>query len=511
MKHAGNKISSRYVLTAGLLLAVGFSVSWNPDHFLISRSEFKAMGVAQEMQWASETAQAIDSPENVGKMNLGAYDKTLKDVQLNFTIIDNDGSKSVRYYLEGSCTDCWRVQAPSISQENFSNMELLQRALAEAAITDLKGEKATVGADVPAPIIAEEKAPVRRVREEILSDCDEEESGDQIRCEQDELITIIDSCSEVEGTRTDRARAKEACVRKAQSYYRKFLQKSLKEGLSAPSSSDEHQAALESRDSLISELGRKFDSTIKQDLVGLSAQGTVTRARARYNAVLGATQNAEQATYAAKQLIQQEAYGSYGMDLCSALAETSCLGALRNPAQRALLESENKYFSMFTENFDSKMSSLLNYQGTSLPFDSVLNGEIPSSVPQITPLATDLYTARTGNTRQSAEPISGTGSGVVPLISGLPAPEGTVSVPSFTQQSGVIENGQVLSPQSGILPMIVPGQTFNANMYNGMTTQSQMNGPNTYNPMNPLGSAQTIDTSMYPQSPGQMSGSAVPR
>lgn len=504
---------SRYFMMLGLLGCLGANLSWNPELFLVSREDYKTMGLPQqEMQFASRSETATEersevaAPDATGEVDLSRFDRGMDGVKIDYTVIDRDGNKSVRYYIKGNvCTDCWKVQAPVISQDNFSNMELLQRALAEAAIAEVKKGRATPGSDVVREDTKPKDKDKPKKQDPITSECDEDENADQIRCEKDELQAIMENCSassddeEIVGSRRRELREKrgtrrEACARKAQAYYKKFLKKSIKEGLAAGVDSDDYQAAIESRDALLEEMPKKFDNTIKKDLVTTTAQGIVTRARDRYNAVLRMSKDQTTATNAAKTYILNETYGANGMNLCKSLSGENCMMAMNNPMQRSMLETNNSNFRLFTENFETRLQQIATYQGNSLPFDQVLNGEITDGIPQLNALVPDIYAARTAGQRQSAQPVPGTGQPTLQIPFGLTAPSGQVWVPSANQ---VQPNGQPVI-QGSIAPM-VPGQT--------MTSSPFANQPGTYNPMAPLGQQQQpINPGAFPLSPAQRQG-----
>ena len=496
------KNSTRYFLMLGLMGALGANLSWNPELFLISREDYKTMGLTQELQFASTDTAA---PNATGEVDLSRYDRSMEGVKVDYTIIDRDGNKSVRYYLKGNvCSDCWKIQAPAISQDNFQNMELLQRALAEAAIAEVKKGRATPGADVAAADKDKDKnkedKPKRRRAPEVTSECDEDETSDQIACEKDELQAIMDNCSssvddEETGSRRrkreERSTRREACVKKAHAYYKKFLQKSIKEGLSAGTNTDEYAAAIEARDSLLSEMPKKFDNTIKKDLVTTTAQGIVARARDRYNAVLNMSKDQTTAANAAKTFILNETYGATGQRLCASLSGENCMMALNNPMQRTMLESSNSNFRMFTENFETRLRQVATHQGTTLPFEAVINGEFDAGIPQLgATVPADLLAARTQGVRNNAQPVPGTGQGPVSLTHGLPAPSGQIWVPGHTAPANMGAVPGALSPP-------VPGQTMTASPFG---TQ-----PGVYNPMAPVGTPNGINGN-FPLSPAQRQG-----
>lgn len=500
------KNSNRYFLMLGLMVALGANLSWNPELFLVSREDYKTLGLAtQELQFASSTSETAPA-HATGEVDLSRYDRSMDGVKLDYTVIDRDGNKSVRYYLKGNvCTDCWRVQAPAISQDNFANMELLQRALAEAAISEVKKGRATPGSDVaaaPKPEKDKDK-PERRRPPQLTSECDEDETADQIACEKDELQTIMDNCSssvDEEDTgsrrrrqREERGNRREACVKKAHAYYKKFLQKSIKEGLSAGANTDEYAAAVEARDALISEMPKKFDNTIKKDLVTVTAQGIVIRARERYNAVLRMSKDQTTATNAAKTYILNETYGATGQRLCSSLSGENCMMALNNPMQKTMLETSNSNFRMFTENFETRLSQVATHQGNTVPFEAVLNGEFDAGIPNVgATVPTDLFAARQAGLRNSAQPVPGTGQGSLSIPFGLPAPSGQVWVP------GRVQGQQAPGSVPGALAPMIPGQTMT-----GTPFQQQ---PGVYNPMAPVGVQQPGIGGNYPLSPAQRQG-----
>lgn len=492
---------SRYFMMLGLLGCLGANLSWNPELFLVSREDYKTMGLpTQEMQFASRTDAAAPERSELasgatGEVDLSRFSKDMEGVKLDYTVIDRDGNKSVKYSLKGNVgTDAWKLQTPAISQDNFVNIKVLQLALAEAAIDQVKKGRATPGSDIVRIDDKDKnkhKNKPKRTQPKITSECDEDETSDQIRCEKDELQAIMDNCSsaneddeevgsrrrkvlEERGERGERGSKREACTKKAHAYYKKFLQKSIKEGLSAGTNTDEYEAAIEARDSLLAEMPKKFDNTIKKDLVSTTAQGIVVRARDRYNAVLRMSKDQTTAANAAKTFILNETYGATGMNLCRSLSGENCAMAMNNPMQRSMLESNNSNFRIFTESFETRLQQIATYQGTSIPFDAVINGEFSGDIPQISPLVPDIYAARTAGQRQSAQPIPGTGQGALQIPFGLTPPSGQVWTPGRNPQN---PNGQPVI-QGSIAPMI-PGQT--------MTTSPFGNQPGTYNPMAPLG------------------------
>lgn len=490
--------NARSLLMLGLIGALGANLSWNPELFLVSREDYKTLGLSQEIQFASTDTAA---PNATGEVDLSRFDSSMDGVKIDYTIIDRDGNKSVRYYLKGNvCTDCWKVQAPAISQENFANMELLQRALAESAIAEVKKGRATPGAEVAKEDDKKKDDKPKRRKPEVTSECDEDEVADQISCEKDELQAIMDNCSsdvdEDTGSRrrqrNERGTRREACVKKAHAYYKKFLQKSIKEGLAAGANSDEYAAAVDARDALISEMPKKFDNTIKKDLVTVTAQGIIVRARDRYNAVLRMSKDQTTAANAAKTMILNETYGSTGMQLCQSLSGENCMMAMHNPMQRSMLESSNSNFRMFTENFETRLQQVATYQGTSIPFDAVINGTFDAGIPQIgATVPTDLYSARTQGVRNNAQPVPGTGQGSLSIPFGLPAPSGQIWIPGRAQTAST---GTIVP---GALAPMVPGQS--------LTTSPFGTTPGVYNPMAPVGPATTINGN-YPLSPGQRQG-----
>lgn len=560
------KNSNRNLMMLGLVVALGANLSWNPELFLVAREDYKMLGLPQEIDFASTTPQnrRTEVASATGEIDLGKHDQKLKDTKVQYTILDHQGTKYIRYTVQGAKGDLNQPQSPSLSQENFNNAEALSKAIADNAIELIrKGQAATAGADTVLPKPEEKAKPEPRKKKrklvKITSACDEDETADQIICEKDELSTIMESCSEdvevdeeeienlgsrrrrvIEENRNSVSRRGEgskraACQRKANAYYNKFLKKSIKEGLAAGSNSPEYQQAKATRDELFSEMSRKFDSTIKKDLVEQSAQGVVHRAREQYMSILSATRNQETATLAAKTYILNETSGTSAMELCQALSKINCMSTINNPMMRASLAGQNSDFKLFAERFESPLQSIATHQNTAIPFDALLNGDLTSGTAQTAQITAEIMAARTQGQRQNAAPIPGTGQGrvSVPGIQ-MPNPTGPISIPSNNPQSPVIQgpngqlNGQFGQPQwqqpnqfgqqnwqqpnqfgqqnwnqpgNGI-QRVVPGQPFQGGPFGNNNFGSN---PSQYNPMAPVGQQQPINGG-YPLSPAQRSG-----
>lgn len=525
------KNQSRNLLMLGLIGTLGASISWNPEFMLIARQDYIQSSATQEIMMASETAPA----NQTGQVDLGQFDKSKAGIKVDYTVIDRDGNKSVRYYLKGvDCTNCWQVQAPTLSAENFANAELLQRALAENAIAKVDAGKPAPGADDKADKDA--KKPRRNNKPKVTSECDEDSNADQMSCEREELQAILDNCDEEDTTadedtgsrrrdrntsrREQRLSRRDACSKKAQAYYNKFLQKTLGEGLKSGNRSEDYAAALDIRNSLLRELPEKFDATIRKDLVDLSTEGVKKRALDQYNNMIAAGQGEETATLAAKTHLLNETYGQTGMSLCRALANVDCASAIRDPMRRSVMASNNKYFNMFAQDFESPIKQLGSSQLTGAQFQAQLQMEFDANhtMPQLSPMTPELYTARAqaAGLRVGASPLAGNTTGMVgpsgrvmlpsartmgaqPGLTTL-SPNGTVMTSPLTTTPGFQPQPQYMPGQS-TLPgqTLLPGQTFVPN--NGMAYPNQVTS--IYSPLSPT----MPTTTMMPGQncfPGQM-------
>lgn len=543
------KMSQRSFLMLGLLTAVSFNLGWNPEHFFISRHEIQNYGVLQEMQLAqlagtgTETPaerSEIAAPGQVQKIHLGDYDKKGQNVDLHFTVIDKN---KVRYYYTGK--DGQVIQGLSsvntLSDENINNAEILKRLLAEKGLEDV-GRQQVTGSDVARPPRAQTPPPQKPPKApKITNPCDESSYSEQISCEQSELQNIIGSCGveNIEAEEGSRRRAQKtrgnkeenACIAKANQYFSTFMKKTFKEAFSEKATEEDRQAALDARDTLLTDLPPLF-SRIREDLLSASANLVLAKAKNSYMKTLQETNSEGYAVNAAKQAIVQELTKGDGLHLCTVMAETNsqrCQQAFQNSGARMQLESQSPAFKTYVATYQSKLAKIAfeQTQNTST-FINTISGEF-SSGELITNsnLTPEFVTARAQGGRESVSPVGGNGTGQLQLGQGLQAPSGPVSVPSArpgminpangnpvlqgqpgypNNQQPYINNQPFMNQPNFVQPssiqQVVPGQPYNP--------QAQFSSPTTvYNPMNPVypgGPNVGVGNQGYPLSPAQAGG-----
>lgn len=555
------KMSQRSFLMLGLLTAVSFNLGWNPEHFFISRHEIQNYGVLQEMQLAqlsgtgtsTETRSETAAPGQVQKIHLGDYDKKGQGVDLHFTVIDNN---KVRYYYTGK--DGQVIQGLSsvntLSDENINNAEILKRLLAEKGLEDV-GRQQVTGSDVARPR-AQTPPPQKPPKPpKMTNPCDESTYSAQISCEQGELQNIIGSCGieNIEAEEGSRRRAEKtrgnkeenACIAKANQYFSTFMKKTFKEAFSEKATEDDRQAAIDARDTLLTDLPPLF-SRIREDLLSASANLVLAKAKISYMKTLQETNSEGYAVNAAKRAIVDELTKGDGLHLCTVMADTNsnrCQQAFQNSGARMQLESQSPAFKTYVASYQSKLAKIAfeQTQNTST-FINTISGEFSSGElvtnSNITP---EFMTARAQGGRQSVSPVAGNGTGQLQLGQGLQAPSGPVSVPSarpgminpatgnpvlqgqpgypnnqqpyLNNQQPYINNQPYVNNQQAFMnqpnfvqpssiQQVIPGQPYNP--------QAQFSSPTTvYNPMNPVypgGPNVGVGNQGYPLSPAQAGG-----
>ncbi|MBX2994383.1 MAG: hypothetical protein KF681_06165 [Bdellovibrionaceae bacterium] len=302
-------MNSKLFLVPGLLVALGSTLSWNPEITQLARIE----KIAQSWEFASETtpaeaetagrpaappaapgstaqapvppppstaapAQAPGSqarPEQsvrFGEIDLGEVDTQNVGTRVRYAR-NND---KIVYRIEGVgvCTDCIGVQTTTVSVGDLSDLTKLNRVIADHAIARLRETNPSRPGPAGGP---------RPNANDVETNCTQDLKDGLIACQTSELKALMEKCNNLPSKVT--AQEKSACFRRVETFFRKHLQKSLQKGLNAQLNSDLYIEAKESRDELLEDLPSRYDDSIKQVLSAMTTQGVLNRAMTYNNLV----------------------------------------------------------------------------------------------------------------------------------------------------------------------------------------------------------------------------------
>lgn len=515
MKNSKNLFSARSVLMFGLLATLGFSLSWNPEHFTMSRYEIASGDHGSGFIELASRDPAETTPANVPKtavvqtkadeaIDLGEYSGDFKGAELH--IIEKSGDK-VRYYVKDKNSKepvlkagTWeKILEVKFDDKTLGNQNLLKHALAKEALKALKDELLPV-ASAESKAAPKERFQRKKSAPELANVCDKAYDEDQLDCESSEMIKLTEACSSsglafapVKEGESKRERAKSArdhCEKMAKVYYDKYLKKTLQEGLKASKDSSFYEKALETRKELLANLPEKYGDAIRKDILRSSVVGILERSNEVFNAAMNQSNNNEQASRMhQRNAIATELYGynGVGQTICKALVDRDCGPALSNPYNRGMM---GERFQFYANYFERPLETILKNNNLGQGTNSVLSSIY--GVDNTDPAVADILNARIGAAnRTNAAPIPGQPT---LMQNGLPASQGQILVPG-SRPGGIVGQQQPnMFPQT-----MVPGQPFNGisgNAYNPMAPVPNYNYNNGLNGLNGINSA-------YPRSPGQ--------
>ena len=316
----------KWVLIPGLLVALGFNLSWNPEQQHLARYErgqYHSVELAQQAPPAADSATrgALDVPPPAGHGQGQAQSDSNRSAEKgqqaatppaapapaarpaspqqsrpvdppteqnvrNFTM-DVQGGHRVEYSLSNSgdrvaysirstqatadCTECQKVQYLTIDPGFANNMQLIRNAIA---------------ADVQKQLASNRTRSERRESESssrTRTSCRmgrHSDKSDVMNCRVEEFQKILEECEKYADMNTREGDRKEnQCKVRAQAYYNTQLKPLIREGLRSGLDSDLYQAAVDTRDQLMSEMPEFMKNKIA-DLTKLTTEGVIARAHA---------------------------------------------------------------------------------------------------------------------------------------------------------------------------------------------------------------------------------------
>lgn len=439
----------RWFLVSGLLLSLGFSLSWNPENTLIARYETLPLGSVELASDGGETidyvtprtqreadrtapapvpaapAPAARLPEppapaaratelTLRQFSLREYDSSLAGVNVRLAIdgTETGGKRTIMYQVEGDiCGTCVGIRNLTVSNENLNNMEFLKMTIAQDALQRIKDTNARRKEETAKETAAK--------KDEFESSCSMDLKDGLIDCQKSELLDLANKCNDL-----TKATEKSACVRKAERFFSSKMVNNLRKGLSAMPGSELFEEAVAARDELITDLPSRHDESIRKVLVALTTTGIFNRTQAVYDMAILSGLSPQLAATQAKAVLQSQgnqlggflrnSLMTYGQDSGDAFAmQRLFMTAYQNP----LLEFIKKDHA----NGLSFPNSDLILGGTT----GLGNESIPTLIPGLQPAAITpgIFNGRTGGQR--------TGPGI-PNAFGQPTPNGLPAAPVET-------------------------------------------------------------------------------
>lgn len=462
-----------------------------PNETVIPKGKGQETGAAKTKETVSE----------LKSFDLEKIDPSQKGLKVFYELDETGTERRVRYYVEGvnpdTCTDCLELGkafSEPLKDQNVKNIELLNRMIAEMALSKIQKKKEDVK-KITTP--KKEKLEVTSACEDSstsdLSQSDKEllqmgldnseETETRMNCKLEEFQALTQECQETldvstSGMSKDELKnsltARKACSQKVALYYTKFLKKDLSRGLSSKASSQENAITAAARDNFLRAIPKQL-SGIKNDILKVSQAGVLDRGQAFYNNQLankGPQESVESIASKARYKMLMDLHGAEGAAMCSAFSGESaeaCMAANTSPALRASLASQSQGYKMFNESYLSPMEKFSTASGA-LGFDSLIaqtgvnagSGAPAATLPQVDPNLTPkmpvpegVLNARTGalnrgNGSGILLPVPGsqqlqptTGAPTVPFNSGAPVVPAAKPAPAYPQTSGQLKPGSV--------------------------------------------------------------------
>lgn len=204
----------KWSLFSGLLLAVGFSLSWNPELAQIARNEIHTLDLAQSAPPAKDGKVNPADPNLFGSvLNLGEY---VQDERLNkygvVLTLDTTGSRisylikkkkeNTEGYTTEGCEECLRKSVSTPEQFQATNINHIKSVIADIAMTNQKSllEAAKKISETTATTAKrddpkrEEKSEASRVNEKFAEKCRSKSDEELMDCQYEELKIVLESC-----------------------------------------------------------------------------------------------------------------------------------------------------------------------------------------------------------------------------------------------------------------------------------------------------------------------------
>lgn len=532
--HAETQLYHKGLLVLGLVVSLGFSLSWNPEFHQVGSRDLSSITGAStgERSVAGQPEQLIDAKalfakadaggaqqptKNTGTETLHSFDlekidSNQKGLKVFYEIDNSSAEKKVRYYVEGtsadSCTDCLglgKAYSEPLKEQNVQNIELINRIVGEMALSKISRKqeeapaeskptkkKATVTSECVATetisLSAEERAFLN------MGSSDLGEDNSVLECKANEYQALAEECQAVFEVSTEGMETKElkqaaadrrSCSNKLAIYYNKFLRKDLEKGLSSQVSSQQNAQAAQLRDAILSTTPGAL-SKLKADVLKVSQAGLLDRSKAFYNAQMaakGPNVTAQTIANQTKYNMLMELQSAQSAALCSAYSgvdASQCMAANTNPALRAALSQQNAGFNSFNQSYLSPIEKFATTSNT-------------TGDPGF-----DTFIAQMNMNSSSDLGIS---AGTDPNLNKMPVPDGF-----YDARTNVLNRG---GQQGALLPL--PGSAANS----GANTQGQVLLPLNQTNNIPLApainpAAATRPNIIYPTTQGQLAPRTAP-
>ncbi len=470
----------RGLLFSGLLLSLGFSISWNP--------EFQQFGSRAITLTSGERALASETGI-LQSFDLAKIDPNQKGLKVFYELDATGDQKRVRYYVEGNspdtCSDCIGLglaHSEPLKDQNVKNVELLNRMIGEMAISKISRKKVEV--KEPIKVISDVK---KSALETVTSACEDEDSvkmtaeekallnyaiadgstdlDGRLTCKTEEFQALTDECQETLDGSTgglskqelkDSLTARKACVAKIATYYNKFLKKDLAEGLSAKASAEQNALTATFRDGILRNIPKVLVG-LKNDIVKVSQTGLLDRTKIYYQnrmASKATNETSESIANEAKMKMVTELHGSQNANFCAAysgLSAESCMAGNKNPVARAAFASQSSAYNSFNQNF---LSPLEKFALSPVAVDGGFDKLIDPNLAKI-PAPEGMYGARLnlqsrgGNSNLLLPTPGSQGQILLPQQS---IQQQVQAVPQSTVNQGIIQAPMIQAPAANAYP-----------------------------------------------------------
>lgn len=308
MKH-----STQFLLSGGLLAAVGLLTSFNPQSIWIAKHDSGL--VLNERHFASTSLpNRIDLGDHA--QDLGNFSVSVswsQDKKRASMIVNKDNTQGT------ICTECVAISDFTAANLDLDDVAHLTSILAQHAVNEIRAKNA---ARTSTTTKATAATPKDKSPDKFESECEMEIEDGLLTCEKDELMAAIELCDGL-SVKSER----NTCYKKVDRFFTSHLRRSLNKGLGASVQSELYIEASEIRDDLIRDLPSRFDRSIRSQLLTSTADGVRDRLNQNYSLALmtGATPGYA-ATWAKSQMANEINFQnrfSVGGQLLSSLVEYS--------------------------------------------------------------------------------------------------------------------------------------------------------------------------------------------
>jgi hypothetical protein len=256
-----NTVYQKWAMTGALVLALGATVSLNPETKYIARNDATKLNQkfnptlnaqqAGSIELASEGNEAVKS----STFDLEKYYPEYKDYQVKFTYNSNGDTHTYKFAKKGkklsdgsteataeSCLDCRETRLINITQNNLQGaLEIAQALVAKQVVEDLKKQSAPAKAQEQAASAEPEKKLSKEIspeNEDYLAKfmCNKAKNSDQLDCAKTQIDNLISQC-ESDQDKADRTRKRgdridrNRCVNLVTQYYNAEIRTPLREEL----------------------------------------------------------------------------------------------------------------------------------------------------------------------------------------------------------------------------------------------------------------------------------------